>query len=114
MRTRRDFLSLAAKAGVSLPAVAAAGRQARAEDAGVSVNDIHSQLNATHMARVVAPGSEDQLRSELKAARAEGKPVSIAGGRHAMGGQQFARDGVLIDTRAMNRVLSLEEDRGRR
>ena len=40
------------------------------------------------------------------------RPLSIAGGRHAMGGQQFCTGGVLLDTRPLSRVLSLDEERG--
>ncbi len=109
MRTRREFLMLA---GVTLPAVATGGRYCKAEESLALVNDVHSQLNATRMARVVAPASGDALRAELKAARAAGRAVSVAGGRHAMGGQQFAHDGVLIDTSRMNRILSLDESTG--
>jgi FAD/FMN-containing dehydrogenase len=109
MRTRREFLTLA---GASLPAVAAIGRSCKAQDSATIVNDVHSQLNATQMARVVSPASEDALRAELVTARAAGRPISVAGGRHAMGGQQFAHDGVLIDTGRMNRILRLDEDAG--
>lgn len=112
MQTRREFLSLAARAGVTLPAVAAITPGAQAGEAGTLVNDVHSQLNATRIARAVLPGSEGELRKALAAARTEGKPVSIAGGRHSMGGQQFASDGVLVDMRSMNRVLSLDENSG--
>jgi FAD/FMN-containing dehydrogenase len=36
----------------------------------------------------------------------------VAGGRHAMGGQQFGEAGVLIDTRALNRVLAFDGENG--
>jgi FAD/FMN-containing dehydrogenase len=78
----------------------------------VSVNDTHSQLNTTRVDRIVAIDSEATLRATLAAARAEGKPVCIAGGRHAMGGQQFATGAVLIDTRSMNRIVALDTERG--
>ena len=105
MPTRRDFLqhSLAA-GGVALSPYAA--------HAGVVVNDIHSQLNATEVDRVVAVDSEAAVVAAVKAARQDGKPVCMAGGRHAMGGQQFARDAVLLDTRAMKRILNLDAERG--
>jgi FAD/FMN-containing dehydrogenase len=38
--------------------------------------------------------------------------VAIAGGRHAMGGQQFCDGGLLLDTRALNGVLELDLERG--
>jgi FAD/FMN-containing dehydrogenase len=78
----------------------------------VSVNDTHSQLNATRVDRIVAIDSEATLQATLAAAHAEGKPVCIAGGRHAMGGQQFATGAILIDTRSMNRIVALDTERG--
>ena len=85
---------------------------AHAHTAGVAVNDIHSQLNATHVDRVVEVSSEAALRAALAAARAAGKPVCVAGGRHAMGGQQFAAGAVLLDMRPMNRIVGLDRARG--
>jgi FAD/FMN-containing dehydrogenase len=62
--------------------------------------------------RIVAPGSVEEVQCAIRAAAAAGKAVCIAGGRHAMGGQQFARGAVLIDTRRLNRVLRLDKERG--
>jgi FAD/FMN-containing dehydrogenase len=106
MRTRRDFLSGAAGLALLPYASGAAGAQ------GTLVNDIHSQLNATRVDRVVAVDSEAALRRAIRSARRDGKAVSIAGGRHAMGGQQFASGAVLIDTRPMQRELRLDARRG--
>ena len=38
--------------------------------------------------------------------------MSIAGGRHAMGGQQFGEASVLVDTRGLDRVLAFDAERG--
>ncbi len=76
------------------------------------VNDIHSQLNATHVHRIVRPESVEAIQAAVRAARAEGRAVSIAGGRHAMGGQQFGADTVHIDMTGMNRILAFDRDRG--
>jgi len=103
--TRRHFLR--GGAGLALLPYAPAR-----SNAGVLVNDIHSQLNATTVDRVVTADSETMLGAALKAARAEGRAVCIAGGRHAMGGQQFAQDAVLLDMRRMNRILQLDSERG--
>src|SRR5262249_32571240 len=81
-------------------------------DAGVIVNDLHSQLNATRVASIVKPGSVEELRRAILDAKAAGRSVSIAGGRHAMGGQQFGEAGVLVDTRALNHVLAFDDERG--
>jgi FAD/FMN-containing dehydrogenase len=78
----------------------------------VRVNDIHSKLNATQVDRIIAVDSEATLRAALAAARSAGKPVAIAGGRHAMGGQQFAQGAVLLDLRPMQRIIALDRERG--
>ncbi len=80
--------------------------------ASTLVNDIHSQLNATRVDRIVAPRTGDELATAVARARSEGKSVSIAGGRHAMGGQQFGEASVLVDTRALDRVLEFDAERG--
>ena len=76
------------------------------------VNDIHSQLNQTSVSRIVTPQSETQLQAEIFRARDEGRSVSVAGGRHSMGGQQFLGGGVLVDMSSMNRILSLDANLG--
>lgn len=74
----------------------------------LAVNDIHSRLNATRVARVMAPRSLREVQAAVRAAKAEGMAVSIAGGRHAMGGQQFGEGTILLDTRRLRRVLSFD------
>jgi hypothetical protein len=84
----------------------------RRAGSSVLVNDIHSQLNPTRVDRIVAIESEATLQAALAAARVEGKPVCVAGGRHAMGGQQFAEDAVLLDVRPMRRIIGLNAEHG--
>jgi FAD/FMN-containing dehydrogenase len=79
---------------------------------GVLVNDLHSQLNTTRVFRVVEVDSADAVRKAFALAQREQHPVCIAGGRHAMGGQQFATDGVLLDTRKLVKVLDFDPERG--
>jgi FAD/FMN-containing dehydrogenase len=81
-------------------------------DAGPVVNDIHSQLNETRVAAIVKPHDLDELRRAIGEASQSGRSISIAGGRHSMGGQQFGEGTVLIDTRALDRVLSFDPVRG--
>jgi FAD/FMN-containing dehydrogenase len=75
---------------------------------GVFVNDVHSRLNPTRVREVVPVASLDALVDTVRAARREGVPVCVAGGRHAMGGQAFAEDAVLIDTRRLARIGRLD------
>ena len=76
------------------------------------VNDAHSRLNETVVEAVVPVDSLDSIGTVLSRARRAGRPISIAGGRHAMGGQQFCSGGDLLDTRPLSRVLSFDAERG--
>jgi len=76
------------------------------------VNDIHSRLNETTVSRVVHVGSVQELQQVIRAAAATGQQISIAGGRHAMGGQQFGTGTLLLDTTRMSRVIELDSERG--
>ncbi|HYG82180.1 MAG TPA: FAD-binding oxidoreductase [Pyrinomonadaceae bacterium] len=88
---------------------ALAGQARRAR--GRVVNDVHSGLNRTRVRSIVRPDSIEAVRAVIAEAKAAGRAVSVAGGRHAMGGQQFASDAVLLDTSRMNRVLRLDAAR---
>ncbi|HYL92338.1 MAG TPA: FAD-binding oxidoreductase [Alphaproteobacteria bacterium] len=102
---------LAGHAGGS-PLPASFTPPASAMPEAVTVNDIHSQLNATTVRELLRPGSIDECQSMIKAIRSRGGAISVAGGRHSMGGQQFADDSALIDTRSMGRVLGFDRERG--
>ncbi|PYN93906.1 MAG: hypothetical protein DMD91_29105, partial [Candidatus Rokuibacteriota bacterium] len=81
MLTRRQFLL----AGGILGGLAGCGRRL-SPAGGTRLNDVQSQLNGTRVDRVVNADSIDALRAAVRAAKAHGRSVSIAGGRHAMGG----------------------------
>jgi len=81
-------------------------------ETGLLVNDVHSQLNPTQVDSIVKPRTVEELRAAVIGARAAGKSVCVAGGRHAMGGQQFGDAAVLVDTRALNRFVSLDGEDG--
>lgn len=72
------------------------------------VNDIHSELNQTTVAEVVPVTSVEDVRRAIGRAGDAGVSVAIAAGRHAMGGQQFCSDGVLLDMRTLDDVVSLD------
>ena len=74
----------------------------------VLVNDVHTQLNPTFVRCVTPVTSLTELRRIIRRARREDRSISIAGGRHAAGGQQFAAGAELIDTRPLRRVLSFD------
>ena len=76
------------------------------------VNDVHSRLNPTAVARVVRPTSLDDLRAAVDAAATGPRALAVCGGRHAMGGQQFCAGGTLLDTTGLDAVLALDLDAG--
>lgn len=82
-------------------------------DPPIYVNDVQSQLNLTRVHRELAPTSVLELQTALRSARRSGIAVSVAGGRHSMGGQQFGEGTLLLDMRGMNRVLAFDRTAGR-
>src|SRR5512138_1382377 len=68
------------------------------------VNDTHSALNRTRVCRVIEPRTSVDVAAAVAQARRRGEPLAIAGGRHAMGGQQFLSGGALLDMRRLNGV----------
>ena len=118
---RREFLATSALA-VSAPLAACIARPMPvrtpnaslipARETGTLVNDVHSQLNATRVARIIKPATVADLQAAVAGAASTGQPVAIAGGRHAMGGQQFAEGAVLVDTRDLDHVLAFDDERG--
>jgi FAD/FMN-containing dehydrogenase len=97
---------------IALLAGASAARAIAAEPESVLVNDVHSQLNPTQVLEVLQPRSLEEVQSIVRSARKDRKVISVAGGRHAMGGQQFGTDTLLIDIRQLNRVLNLDRKNG--
>ncbi len=79
---------------------------------GVLVNDEHTGLNPTWVASISRPTSAGEVRSLVKECAKHGRAISVSGSRHAAGGQQFATDSVLLDMRALNRVIGLDEKTG--
>jgi FAD/FMN-containing dehydrogenase len=75
-------------------------------------NDIHSQLNSTTVRGRLAPTTLDEAASLVHRVRSRGEFMSVCGSCHAMGGQQFAANGWLLDMRSMNRVLDFDRERG--
>lgn len=112
MISRRTMLNLIAKggAGFALAPYALAG--GATVKSGTVVNDVHSKLNPTLVHGIVPVDSTAAVQSVIRRARSESRQISIAGGRHAMGGQQFGTGTLNIHTRDMNRVLHLDPDRG--
>ena len=76
------------------------------------LNDIHARLNESRPSLYRRPESLSDVFETLRQARRRGLSVAIAGGRHAMGGQQFLAGGCVLDMRGLNRILQFDRERG--
>ncbi len=115
MLTRREFLERSVELGAWAVAGVGAGCRGvsgRSADPGVVLNDRQSRLNATRVARVVTPRSVEDLQEIICKAAKKGQRISVAGGRHAMGGQQFAQDSVHLDTTGLDSVVDFDAEHG--
>lgn len=107
----RLFFKLILVSFLSILAVSAHA-QKQPSGSGQVVNDVHSRLNETRVNRIVSPATTQEVQAVVEQARKEGRAISIAGGRHAMGGQQFGTDTILLDTSKLNRVVAFDEKSG--
>ena len=114
MISRREFLESVAKIGAAAAIVPGCAPQIAAGvgDGSVPVNDIHSKLNATLVRSIVRPESGDAVQGLVRDAMRHGRSLSAAGGRHAMGGQQFAAGSTLIDMNGLTRVTEFDRAAG--
>src|SRR6266513_782192 len=103
MLTRREFIRSAALFALA-PRIFA--------EPEIWVNDVHSQLNRTRVRELLTPRTREELAQIVRSASRKALPISVSGCRHSMGGQQFATDGICIDTRSLNRVISFDRERG--
>jgi len=108
MISRREFIA----GSVAVAVTSSASGRPRAEAGSILVNDIHSQLNSTRVRSILEPRSLEDVQTIVRTARKNREMISVAGGRHAMGGQEFGTDTLLIDIRKLNRVLHLDRQHG--
>src|SRR5439155_21651306 len=112
MLTRRDLLKVSAQAAVTV-ALPSRFLVHAADPEGTEVNDVQSQLNGTRVHEIRKPRSVDDLQIALRDAQRQGRGISLAGGRHAMGTQQFGTDTLHLDTRDFDRVVNFDKASGR-
>ena len=86
--------------------------QGPADEPRPLLNDIHSRLNPTRVDRLIPVASTEDVQDAVRLAARLGKAVCVGGGWHAMGAQQFATDGVMIDTRPLRSACRLDPDAG--
>jgi len=78
----------------------------------VELNDIHSQLNRTSLLRVLTPKSEVEIQEIVRQAKQDGQSISISGGRHSMGGQQFGTGTLHISMSSFDKVVAMNAENG--
>jgi len=78
----------------------------------IILNDVHSRLNATRVDEIHYPESIGEVVAFIRHAKELNKSVSISGGRHAMGGQQFAEGSLHISMNKMDGVLDFDTEQG--
>ena len=81
-------------------------------ESGPLLNDVHSRLNPTRVHRLVEVASADDVQDAVRYAAELDRPVCVGGGWHAMGAQQFATGGVMLDTRRLRATCELDAERG--
>lgn len=81
-------------------------------ESNIVLNDLHSKLNATKVAELHYPQSSEDIVKIILLAKQKNKAISISGGKHAMGGQQFGEDTIHISMKKMNDVLSFNKEKG--
>jgi len=108
MISRREFLA----GSFAIAVASTSSKRFALEPESVLVNDIHSQLNPTWVSEILQPQSLADVQNMVRNARKDRMAISIAGGRHAMGGQQFGTDTQLIDVRKLNRIVNLDHKSG--
>jgi FAD/FMN-containing dehydrogenase len=78
----------------------------------IELNDVHSALNPTVVAQVVRPATLVEVQEAVRHAARSGLAISMAGGRHAMGGQQFGSGCLHLDMTDMTQVLHADPEHG--
>ena len=62
-------------------------------------------------ARIERPGTVEEIQAIVNAARASGHKIKVVGGGHSMN-NIFRTDGILVDLRRLNRILSIDPETG--
>src|SRR5438128_10831207 len=104
MISRREFIA----GSVALAVASSVSGKLLPETESIFVNDIHSQLNSTRVQKILKPRSLEDVQNIVRTARKDRKVLSVAGGRRAMGGQQFGTDGLLSDIKNLCRSTRID------
>jgi FAD/FMN-containing dehydrogenase len=76
------------------------------------LNDIHSKLNKTEVKLIIFPQSIQEIKDAILHAKKCGLSISISGGKHAMGGQQFGEGTLHLDMSQYNKIIKFDKEAG--
>jgi FAD/FMN-containing dehydrogenase len=76
------------------------------------MNDIHSQLNKTVVKDIKYPRSIQEIRNAILLAKKKGLSISISGGQHSMGGQQFGTNTLNLNMSEYDKIISFDKEKG--
>ncbi|MEC7351642.1 MAG: FAD-binding oxidoreductase, partial [Planctomycetota bacterium] len=76
------------------------------------VNDVQSRVNQTEVREIVAPRSVEEIHRALERASEESLAISVAGGRHSMGAQQFGTGNLHLDLSEYRGIVDFDRSRG--
>lgn len=79
----------------------------------VYVNDKHSRMNETVVNKIVLPKDRLDVGKIIRQAKTDQQMISICGARHAMGGQQFAENSLLLDMSHATKIEQFDKEQGR-
>src|SRR6185503_319312 len=68
-----------------------------------------ARLAPARVLRIDAARDVEQLQAIVRDANARGLKVSISGSRHSQGGHTYVEGGIVLNMRAFNRVLAVDE-----
>ena len=78
----------------------------------IVLNDLHSRLNPTTVDSIHHPKSSYEILTLIKQAKKHNKSISISGGQHSMGGQQYGEGTMHLNMSEMNDVLKFDRKNG--
>jgi FAD/FMN-containing dehydrogenase len=89
-------------------------RDVQEHDANVetALNDVHSRLNATEVQEYHEPTTRDEIINLVRRAREMKLAISMSGGKHAMGGQQFGHGTLHVNLSGYRRVVNFDTAQG--
>ena len=89
-------------------------RDVQEHDANVetALNDVHSRLNSTEVQEYHEPATRDEIINLVRRAREMKLAISMSGGKHAMGGQQFGHGTLHVNLSGYRRVVNFDTAQG--